>query len=188
VWNSAAQLVKMIRGERRGERRDLCPRRSRGSRLLHRASAAKRSVPRALFALSHRLGIYGVVLLTDTSKHVSLNVASAVLLILSGLASIGFGVIAGEQSSSSCEAASLGARLLDDDRSGLGQPSSHSHCADRCRRCYRSKARCVAHVYPAHFGDHVCRADARRTTPRQSGRDSHRTCSKKARSSRRRQT
>jgi hypothetical protein len=41
------------------------------------------------------LGIYGVVLLTDTSKHVSLNVASVVLLILSGLASIGFGVIRG---------------------------------------------------------------------------------------------
>jgi hypothetical protein len=41
------------------------------------------------------LGIYGVVLLTDTSKHVSLNVASAVLLALSGLASIGFGVIRG---------------------------------------------------------------------------------------------
>jgi predicted membrane channel-forming protein YqfA (hemolysin III family) len=30
------------------------------------------------------LGIYGVILLTDTSKHLSLNVASAVLLILSG--------------------------------------------------------------------------------------------------------
>jgi len=41
------------------------------------------------------LGIYGVVLLTNTSKHLSLNVASTVLLILSGLASIGFGVIRG---------------------------------------------------------------------------------------------
>jgi hypothetical protein len=41
------------------------------------------------------LGIYGAVLLTDTSEHLSLNVASAVLLILSGLASIGFGVIRG---------------------------------------------------------------------------------------------
>ena len=41
------------------------------------------------------LGIYGVVLLTNTSKHLSLNVASSVLLILSGLASIGFGVIRG---------------------------------------------------------------------------------------------
>ena len=41
------------------------------------------------------LGSYGVVLLTDTSKHVSLNAASVVLLILSGLASIGFGVIRG---------------------------------------------------------------------------------------------
>ena len=41
------------------------------------------------------LGIYGVVLLNDTSKHVSLNVASLVLLIVSGLASIGFGVIRG---------------------------------------------------------------------------------------------
>ena len=41
------------------------------------------------------LGIYGVVLLTDTSKHVSLNVASVVLLILSAVASIGFGVLRG---------------------------------------------------------------------------------------------
>lgn len=41
------------------------------------------------------LGIYGVVLLTNTSKHLSLNVASSVLLVLSGLASIGFGVIRG---------------------------------------------------------------------------------------------
>ena len=41
------------------------------------------------------LGIYGVVLLTDTSKHVSLNVVSVVLLILSAVASIGFGVIRG---------------------------------------------------------------------------------------------
>jgi len=41
------------------------------------------------------LGIYGAVLLTNTSEHLSVNVASAVLLILSGLASIGFGVIRG---------------------------------------------------------------------------------------------
>ena len=41
------------------------------------------------------LGIYGVVLLTKTSEHVSVNVASALLLILSALASIGFGVIRG---------------------------------------------------------------------------------------------
>jgi|SRR5580765_2561739 len=41
------------------------------------------------------LGIYGGVLLTNTSKHLSLNVPSAVLLILSALASIGFGVIRG---------------------------------------------------------------------------------------------
>jgi predicted membrane channel-forming protein YqfA (hemolysin III family) len=41
------------------------------------------------------LGIYGVFLLTSTSRHLSLNVASAVLLIVSGLASIGFGVIRG---------------------------------------------------------------------------------------------
>ena len=40
-------------------------------------------------------GIYGVVLLTDSSRHLALSVASAVLLILSALASIGFGVIRG---------------------------------------------------------------------------------------------
>jgi hypothetical protein len=41
------------------------------------------------------LGIYGVVLLTDTSKHHALTVASAALLILSAVASVGFGVIRG---------------------------------------------------------------------------------------------
>jgi len=41
------------------------------------------------------LGIYGVVLLTDTTKHHALTVASALLLVLSAAASIGFGVIRG---------------------------------------------------------------------------------------------
>ncbi len=41
------------------------------------------------------LGIYGVVLLTDTTKHQALTLASALLLVLSAAASIGFGVIRG---------------------------------------------------------------------------------------------
>jgi hypothetical protein len=41
------------------------------------------------------LGVYGAVLLADTAQRFSLNVASVVLLLLSGLASIGFGVIRG---------------------------------------------------------------------------------------------
>jgi hypothetical protein len=41
------------------------------------------------------LGIYGVILLTDTSEHHALGIASAVLLALSALASIGFGVVRG---------------------------------------------------------------------------------------------
>jgi hypothetical protein len=41
------------------------------------------------------LGIYGVILMTDTSEHHALGIASAVLLALSALASIGFGVIRG---------------------------------------------------------------------------------------------
>jgi hypothetical protein len=41
------------------------------------------------------LGIYGVILLADTSEHHALSIASAVLLVLSALASIGFGVIRG---------------------------------------------------------------------------------------------
>jgi hypothetical protein len=41
------------------------------------------------------LGIYGVVLLTDTSEHHALSIASAALLVLSAAASIGFGVIRG---------------------------------------------------------------------------------------------
>ena len=41
------------------------------------------------------LGIYGLILLVDTSEHHALSIASAVLLVLSALASIGFGVIRG---------------------------------------------------------------------------------------------
>jgi hypothetical protein len=41
------------------------------------------------------LGVYGTVLLSDTSKHYALSVASAALLVLSAVASIGFGVIRG---------------------------------------------------------------------------------------------
>ena len=41
------------------------------------------------------LGIYGIVLLTDTTEHHALTVASALLLVLSAAASIGFGVIRG---------------------------------------------------------------------------------------------
>ncbi len=41
------------------------------------------------------LGIYGIVLLTDTSKHHAFTVASGVLLVVSATASIGFGVIRG---------------------------------------------------------------------------------------------
>jgi len=41
------------------------------------------------------LGIYGLVLLTDTAKHQALTVASAALLISSAAASVGFGVIRG---------------------------------------------------------------------------------------------
>jgi hypothetical protein len=41
------------------------------------------------------LGIYGIVLLTDTSKHHAFTVASGVLLVASAAASIGFGVIRG---------------------------------------------------------------------------------------------
>jgi hypothetical protein len=46
-----------------------------------------------LFPLA--LGVYGIVLLTDTSKHLALTLASTVLLTLSALASIGFGVVRG---------------------------------------------------------------------------------------------
>ena len=41
------------------------------------------------------LGIYGIVLITDTTRHQALTVASALLLVLSAAASIGFGVIRG---------------------------------------------------------------------------------------------
>lgn len=46
-----------------------------------------------LFPLA--LGLYGVVLLTDTMEHKALTTASAALLVLSAAASIGFGLIRG---------------------------------------------------------------------------------------------
>ena len=46
-----------------------------------------------LFPLA--LGVYGIVLVTDTSEHQTLTVASAVLLAMSAVASVGFGVIRG---------------------------------------------------------------------------------------------
>jgi uncharacterized membrane protein YoaK (UPF0700 family) len=46
-----------------------------------------------LFPLA--LGIYGAVLLTNTSEHHTITAASALLLILSAAASIGFGVLRG---------------------------------------------------------------------------------------------
>lgn len=41
------------------------------------------------------LGAYGVVVLTDTTKHHALTAASGVLLVLSAVASVGFGVLRG---------------------------------------------------------------------------------------------
>jgi hypothetical protein len=41
------------------------------------------------------LGLYGAVLLTRTSEHETLTTTSAILLILSAVASIGFGVVRG---------------------------------------------------------------------------------------------
>ena len=46
-----------------------------------------------LFPLA--LGVYGAVLLTHTSEHDSLTTASAMLLLMSTLASVSFGVIRG---------------------------------------------------------------------------------------------
>jgi hypothetical protein len=41
------------------------------------------------------LGVYGVVVLNDSTKHHAVSVVSAVLLVLSAVASIGFGVVRG---------------------------------------------------------------------------------------------
>jgi len=48
------------------------------------------------FVFPLALGVYGIVLLTDTSEHHAISVASAVILILSAAASIGFGVVRGQ--------------------------------------------------------------------------------------------
>ena len=47
------------------------------------------------FVFPLALGVYGVVVLTDTTKHHALTLASGVLLALSAVASIGFGVVRG---------------------------------------------------------------------------------------------
>ena len=178
---SAAQLVKMIGGERHGEKRDLCPRRSRGGRLLHRASAAKRSVPRALVALSNGIGHLrrGPVDQHFEAPFAQRRLGRSAHPERARVHRLRRDTRANNRTLRARRGA-LGARLLDDDRSGLGRASSHSRCADRCRRCYWGKARCVAHLYPAHVGDHAWRADARRTTPRQGGWDTPRTLSKNA--------
>jgi uncharacterized membrane protein YoaK (UPF0700 family) len=41
------------------------------------------------------LGVYGVVVLTDTTKHHALTIASGLMLVLSVAAAIGFGVVRG---------------------------------------------------------------------------------------------
>jgi len=46
-----------------------------------------------LFPLA--LGVYGLVLLADTTRHHTLSAASALLLLMSAAASIGFGVVRG---------------------------------------------------------------------------------------------
>jgi hypothetical protein len=48
------------------------------------------------FVFPLAMGVYGIVLLTDTSEHHAISVASAVILILSAAASIGFGVVRGQ--------------------------------------------------------------------------------------------
>jgi hypothetical protein len=181
MLESASQLVKMIRGERHRKRRDLCPRRARRDRLLHRASAAKRSVPRALVALSHRIGH---LRRCPIDQHFKASFAQRSLRHAAHPERTRVDRLRRDPRANNralrARRRALGARLLDDYRGGLGRPSSHSRCADRCLRCHWSKARCIAHVYPAHVGDNARRADARRTPSGQSGGDTHRTLSKQA--------
>lgn len=62
-----------------------------------------------LFPLA--LGVYGVVLLTQTSEHNSITTASAVLLLSSAVASIAFGVIRGRARELGAVAGSSSRRL-----------------------------------------------------------------------------
>jgi hypothetical protein len=106
-----------------------------------------------LFPLA--LGIYGVVALTDTTKHHALSVASASLLLLSAAASIGFGVIRGRT-----------IELFE--RAGeLWERASWTTIAVGWGGLR------VALLDPAHAWDHARHADARRTAARQvhRGRD-----------------
>ena len=88
-------FAKMTFRDDHGERRDLCSRWPRGGLLLHRAPAAKQSLSRVFVALSNRIGHLRRGPVDEHVEHLSLTVASALLLTLSGLASVGFGVIRG---------------------------------------------------------------------------------------------
>jgi len=167
--------------ERHGQRRDLCSRRSRGGGLLHRASAAKWSVPRALVAFPHRIGH---LWRRPTDRHFQARLDQR------GLGRAAYPERArvrrlrrnprANYRALRTRRRALGKRFVDDDRSGLGWPARDSDCADRGRHCHWSKARCVAHIHPDHVGDHAWCADARRTTPREGGWNTHRTLSKSA--------
>src|SRR5207253_10973900 len=107
------------------------------------------------------LGIYGVVLLTDTSEHHAVSVTSAVLLVLSALASVGFGVIRGR----TIELFERGGELWERaswTTIGVGRwPPRRPRRVDWRSRCDRSEGRGVADLDPAHAHGHARGADVR---------------------------
>jgi hypothetical protein len=113
------------------------------------------------------LGVYGAVLLSDTSTHYALSVASAALLDRLRRDS------RTDDRAVRTRRRAVGARVVDDDRSRLGWPRAHARRADRHRGRPWSAGCGVAGVHPADARDHAGHADDRRQTARQSDGFAH---------------
>ena len=79
------------------------------------------------------LGLYGLALLRGTWRHDRLTLASILLLCLSALASVAFGVFRGGRSTCSSARGSCGAGVVADDRRRMGRLARHPDRPDRAR-------------------------------------------------------
>ena len=167
------------RCRRKREGRDLCPWRSRGSRVLHRPTAPERSVQRSLAALSDRSWNLRRRLV---DRHVETPRAQHCLSGASGPERICVDWLWRDSGANDrafrTKRRVVGTCLVDHDRCRLGRPPRHSRRAHRCRSCDRSEARSCTQLDPAHAGHHPRNPDARRQRACQGNRSADRTLAK----------
>jgi hypothetical protein len=130
------------------------------------------------------LGIYGGVVLTDTTKHHTLSLASGVLLVLSAVASIGFGVIRGrtielfERAGELWERASWTTIAV-----GWGGLLLTRVTLIAVAAAAGATVASIGVVDPAHARDHARDADDRREATRAVARDPNRSVASRAQAS-----